>query len=282
MWHFVSSDHRDVHLAPDATSYWLMSTGEPVSRPYHLRWLLPAVCRQDLQAWWIVWIGSWFIVAAGFALWRDQAGDPWYVVAAGVALLLGLPGVLGPQEVIPVGVDLPAMGMNLVGVGCLEAGLWPVALVFFVIAATIKETSPVWAVLWSWSPIPLVAAVAPIIRALIVKPAEVSPLGPQFNAYTRHPIATALKFHAGRWRDAWAMVAPWGVCLVALIDIDWRLLIIVAVAYAQLLVATDTVRLYQMAAGPAVAAAAANTVPAEWLLAAVVVHVVWWRRPERG
>lgn len=282
MWTFTSSDRQQVRLGPDATSYWLLADGQEVSRPYHLRWLLPTVCRHSVGAWWVVWFGSWFLVVAGFALWRAEAGDPWWLVAAGVVLLCGLPGVLGPPEVIPVGVDLPAMGMNLIGVGCLEAGLWPVAVVFFLVAAAIKESSPVWAALWSWNPVPLIALIAPTVRAVLVRPASVSPLGPKFDEYTRHPVLTAWLFHRGRWRDAWLMVAPWGVCLVALVDVDWRLVVVVAVAYAQLLVATDTVRLYQMAAGPAVAVAAAAAIPVEWLVPALVAHVVWWRKPERG
>jgi hypothetical protein len=66
-----------------------------------------------------------------------------------------------------------------------------------------------------------------------------------------------------------------------LIGADWRLLVVLGVAYAQLLVATDTVRLVHHVAGPAMAVAAAHVIPVEWLLLAVVVHVAWWFAPER-
>jgi hypothetical protein len=56
---------------------------------------------------------------------------------------------------------------------------------------------------------------------------------------------------------------------------------VLALAYAQLLIATDSVRLYQHAAGPVLAVAAAQVVPVAWLPLAVVVHVVWWQTPER-
>jgi hypothetical protein len=46
-------------------------------------------------------------------------------------------------------------------------------------------------------------------------------------------------------------------------------------------VATDTVRLYQHAAGPALAVAAVHTIPTAWLPLACVMHVAWWRTPER-
>ncbi len=76
------------------------------------------------------------------------------------------------------------------------------------------------------------------------------------------------------------MVAPWGVTLAALLDPTPALLVLLVLAYAQLLVATDSVRLYQSAAGPLMALGAVTVIPDRWLLIAVVVHVVWWRKPE--
>lgn len=76
------------------------------------------------------------------------------------------------------------------------------------------------------------------------------------------------------------MVAPWGVCLVALARPTVPLIAVLIVAYAQLLVATDSVRLFQTAAGPPMALAAAALIPTPLLLPAVVVHTFWWRRPE--
>ena len=268
-------------IGPDAQSYLLLAGGDPVVRPFHLRWFLPWLCGRDAEAWWLVWWLSWPLAAIGFGMWRFYAGDQPIVIAAGVVLLLGLPGVLGPPAVIPVGVDLPAMAVALVGVGCLEAGVWPAALVFFVLAATIKESMPVWAALWVWSPLPLLALVAPAIRYWKVKPAVESKLGVEFTMIARHPVRTAWLAHQGRWRDGWLMVAPWGVCLVALVGLDWRVAVVIVVAYAQLLVATDTVRLVQVAAGPAVAAAAANVIPVEWIVPALIAHVMWWRHVER-
>lgn len=68
------------------------------------------------------------------------------------------------------------------------------------------------------------------------------------------------------------------MCLAALVSPSWPVVLVLVVAYAQLLVATDTTRLVQTAAGPVVALAAAQTIPVEWLLLAVVVHAVWWWR----
>lgn len=272
---------RPVQLGPDAQTYLLAAGGEPVVRPFHLRWFLPWLCGRDAEAWWLVWWLSWPIAAAGFAMWRFYAGDPVELIVAGVVVLLALPGVVGPQVTIPVGVDLPAMAVSLLGVGCLQAGVWPAALACFVLAASMKETMPVWAALWVWSPVPLLALLAPAIRFLLVKPAAVSQVGAEMTFVAQHPVRSAWLAHRGRWRDGWLMVAPWGVGVLALVNLDWRLAVLLVVAYAQLLVATDTVRLVQVAAGPAVAVAAVQVIPVEWMVLALVAHVVWWRQMER-
>jgi len=268
---------------PDAYRYLTLGAGGRVPRPFHLRWLLPHLCATSPQAWWLAWGLSWPLAAFGFVGWRVTAGDPVSVAVAGAVLLLALPGILGPGAVIPVGVDLPATALSLVGVWLIELGQ-PGQIVAGVIvisvAAMIRETSPVWAALWVWSPVPLVAMVVVVVRALIVKPGP-DPLGARFDEIARHPVKAALDAHRGRWRDAWLMVAPWGVCVVGLYGSDWRLWLVLAAAYAQLLIATDSVRLYQHAAGPVVAVAAASVIPVQFLPLAVVAHLVWWRTPER-
>ncbi len=42
-------------LGPDAARYVLAGSGTAVPRPFHLRWLLPALCRDDIEAWRFVW-----------------------------------------------------------------------------------------------------------------------------------------------------------------------------------------------------------------------------------
>jgi hypothetical protein len=153
-------------------------------------------------------------------------------------------------------------------------------LAVIALSALIRETTPVWSALWLWSPLPLVALAMPVVVNIWRKPGP-DPLGPKFQAIADHPVRAALEHHAGRWRDGWLMVAPWGACIAACVAFSWPLLVLVVLAYLQLLIATDTVRLLHHAAGPALALTAAQVIPVEWLLLAVVVHVVWWRSPER-
>ena len=267
-------------LGPDASRYWHAAGGGRVPRPFRIRWLLPKVCGHNEGRWWFAWFAGWVLAAVGMFGWVVSTGASWQLAGAASVLLLGLPGFLGPGVTIPIGVDIPATGLTLCGVALCGFGWWPVGVVLIAVAATIRETSPVWAALWLWSAWPLLALVVPLVAFKVIRSGP-DPLGPRFQHIADHPVSSALRAHRGQWRNAWVMVAPWGVCLVGLGSPSWPLVAVLVLAYAQLLVATDTVRLVHHAAGPVLAVAAVQGIPVEWLLLAVVVHVAWWRVPER-
>lgn len=272
-----------LRVGPDGARYLALAQDQPVPRPFHLRWVLPFFCSTDPRKWWFVWFASWPIASAGMFAWRMVEGDGWQHAAAATAALLALPGILGPSVVKPVGVDLPATALSLVAAAMAATGqphMILAAVLLMCWVAGIKETSPIFAALWARCPWLLLALIPVAVRALFTKPGP-DPLGEQFQRIADHPFRTALEHRQGRWRDAWLMVAPWGIGVLALVDPSPQVLIVLAVAYAQLLIATDTVRLLHHAAGPVVCAAAVVHVPSEWLLLAVVVHLVWWRVPER-
>lgn len=235
-----------------------------------------------MRRWWALWAASWPVAALGAVWWAHGQGLTVGRSVTTAAMLLALPGVLGPAATRPVGVDLPALAIALVAAGAFAAGWWPIGIVAVCIAAGFRETSPVLVALWCWSPLPLVGLVAVAVAALIRHPGmdPITSQNPVLRHVHDHPIRSAIEHHNGRWRDAWLMVAPWGVTLAALLDPTPALIATLIVAYAQLLLATDTVRLYQPVAGPLMALGAATVIPSQWLLFAVVVHVVWWRRPE--
>lgn len=268
-----------MRLGPDASRYWVAAAGGPVSRPFHLRVALPWLCGHDPTRWWVAWFAGWLLAAAGMFSWA-AASSSWQVAAAASVLLFGLPGFLGPSVTIPIGVDIPATGLALCGVALCAHGAWWLGLLVVALSATIRETTPVWAALWLWSPLPLVALAVPALIGAVRRHGP-DPLGERFQQIADHPVRSALEAHSGRWRDGWLMVAPWGVCLAALTASSWPLVALLAAAYMQLLIATDTVRLLHHAAGPLMAVTAAQVIPMQWLLLAVVVHVVWWRQPER-
>lgn len=271
-----------IRLGPDARHYLALAEGRPVPRPFYLRRLLPALCRDLPHRWMWAWIASWPILIGSMFAWRIQHDD-WQTSLATAALLAALPGILGPRAVIPVGVDLPSTATNLAGIALISLGDSKAIIAGVIvcsIAAGIKESAPIWAALWMWSLWPLIALSVPLCVALRRRPGP-SPLGATFDEIAAHPVRTALRAHAGRWRDGWLLIAPWGACLAALVDADWRLIVVLAVAHLQLVVATDTVRLLHHAAGPAMAIAAAQTIPSQWLIPAVLATFFWFRVPER-
>jgi hypothetical protein len=267
-------------FGPDAARYILAGHGKPVAKPFNLRVLLPAICGADVKLWAIVWWASWPVAALGMVWWGFEAGLVWQQMLAAPVLLLALAGVWGPHVVRPVGVDLPAMAVSIVAVAALEAGWWPLAVVLVLIAASIKESSPVWGALWAWHPILLVGIVVPLVVGLWRRPTldEVTQ-NPVLKRVHDHPVKSAFEHHAGKWRDP-RLVVQWGACLAAFVNPSLRVAAVTVVAYAQLFVATDTYRLIHTAAGPALAFAAVQVIPVPWLALACAVSAVWWLQPE--
>jgi len=265
-----------LRLGPDSARYWLAAQGKQVARPFHLRWLLPAACGINPARWWVVWALSWPILGVGVFFLADLG---WERSLFAAVLVLALPGVWGPSVVRPVGVDLPAMALGACAAAAAVHGVWWAAIPLVCLAACIKESAPVWAALWAWHPALLVGLILVAFTAAVVKPGmdEITSR-PDLAEIHAHPFRTALR--ARQWRDAWVMVAPWGVCLAALYAPSWPLVAVLAVAHLQLLVATDTVRLVHTAAGPVAAIAAATVLPVAWLPLFAVAHVFWWRTPE--
>lgn len=271
------------NVGPDAARYLAAAHGIRVPRPFNLRWLLPAVCGERIDRWWRVYVGSFVLLAVSTFGWRLVAGDRWDLALAVAVLVVALPGIMGPSVSVPVQVDLPATALVASSLVCFEthtaAGIVG-GVALCAVAASARESSVVIAALWSWTLWPFLAVVVPIV-AWRLRPPGPDPLGPRFQNIADHPVRSALEHHAGTWRNGWIMVAPWAVCLAALYEPDWRLIVVLVVAYAQLLVATDSVRLYQHAAALPMAVAASQVIPIEWLPLAVVFHVVWFRTPER-
>ena len=273
-----------VRPGPDAARYLIAGRGDPVAFPFNLRWLLPTVCGTDLRRWWAVWFASWPVLASGAAVWAYQTGLGWWQAVAVAALLVALPGVLQPRSTWPVGVDLPAMAVAIWSAAAFTAGWWWAGVVFAVLAVAIKEHTPVWIALWSWTVWPLAVLVVVPLVWLWRRPAidEITAM-PLLRRVHDHPVRSAWEHHIKHgYRNAWVMVAPWGVGLAALLAPSFQLVVTVVVAYAALIVATDTVRVYQPIAGPVVCLTAVGVIPVQWLLLAVVVHVVWWRDPVTG
>lgn len=190
--------------SPDAWHYLAL---ERAPAPFSRRWLLPAVLGDSLEAWRLVTWGS--VVVAALELGRR------YGLAAAVAFL-ALPMV---RTWYRIGVTPDAAGFLWALAAC--DGPWYYRAGAALLAGATRETAPVFAALWSWSPIPLVGLLAvPWWRG----------------------GAGATRWH----RPAWS-IAPWGF-LPAVATFDLRTAVTVLVGYLQCLIASDGARLYQWAA----------------------------------
>jgi hypothetical protein len=151
-------------------------------------------------------------------------------------------------------------------------GMWPAALAVALVAAAMKETTPVFAACFCLNPLLLLALTGPLVRRLSSRGGEDT----HNSKALADPIGSARRAHAEHLFDPAVMLAPWGIGVLAVLAHDRTIAVIVALAvllgYGQLFAAVNTVRLYQWA-GPAVALAAASVLPPGWEPAALLVHL---------
>lgn len=263
---------NDLALTPDSVRYIKGAVGVPLPRPFSGRWLIPWLCGVSSLRWQIAAYTGVALTAAGTGLLAHR----WEIGLAAGIMAAALPSSLFNLS-HPVLIDAPAMGLAVMAAVASAHGLWPIAVVLALASGAAKETGPVFAALYAWNPLLLVGLLAPAVLAVVRQ------RGPDVldekNAWIlQHPIRASREYHHGQWLDGLVMVAPWGGAIVGLVALDWRLGAVLVVAYAQLAIATDSVRLYQWAA-PSLCLAACAVVPVAWL-PVLVVAVVW--NPLRG
>jgi len=219
----------------------------PRPKPFHMRWLVPTVCKDKVYRWRII---SWLSLVAICVVWP---GSLWEV-----ALFAALPWFRTMVKA-PVLTDAPAFLVSLAGPRIPGLAALPVA----VVGAAISERVPVWMGLFSlrWD-MAFVGLCAVAIAWKFAKSAD---------REGTPALSTGMR-RAGRWTDVRALLLPWGAGLAALLCPDWTLqeAMIVVVAYGQLLAAFDTSRLY-MWASPVVLPKALTVIPARWRPIAVLV-----------
>jgi hypothetical protein len=252
-------------LTPDGVRY-LWAAEHDIARPFHYRWLLPALCGTNVRTWTYVTRGA---LAASLPLIYVYVGGGWRGVAA-ASMVIGLSGVWKFNWAHPVLVDAAGMACALAAAILTQhgAGWWPIAIWVAAVGGCVRETTPVFAALYAWNPILLIGLAAPAVRHF--QKAGEDCLDEDNLWILKHPMAASRKFHRNIPLQTYIM--PWGGALAALANLDPQLAATTIVAYAQCAVATDTVRLY-MWAWPVVLLAAVNAVPLAWLPVLVAVTV---------
>jgi hypothetical protein len=263
-----------LRLTPDGKRYLAMAKGLRQPVPFHLRWLLPTLCSDFPGLWFATNLLALVALPLLTVLLALQHGATQTQALAAGALLAGLPFMRFAWR-YPILVDMPALAFALGA-----AVVWPTShifaytLVFF--AGATSEKAPIWAAIFALQPLLLVGLAVPIIRRIFWKPAPIDPKDPL--AWTFHPFEAGQRGHKERWREPYLMLTPWGACLVLLVSPSFWPLLALAFGYGLLLVATDSVRLYQQAA-PAVCVSAALLIPEPWLLPVLAGH---WFNPWMG
>ena len=243
-----------MNVTPDGLRY--LHPNPPA--PFHRRALLPWLCGADPKRWIAqAWIGYALIFVGTFALVGGWQG------LAAAALVAVLPGIM-LGLVHPVLVDTTALGLATVAAALWVHDLQIPAVAVVLLAGAAKESAPVFAAVFAWNPVLIVGLVAPLLIGLVRRPGEMPGMGKHHQWILEHPIKASLKYHDGMLRSlSPVLVYPWGACVVALAAASWQLAAALALGYAQLLIATDSVRLYQQAA-PVVAIAATTAVDPVW------------------
>ena len=223
------------------------------------------MCRTSEQAWVFANVASMAYAAAGIGILAAQHGAAWWQSVFAVVLFLMLPWVRFCWKA-PILVDMPALACAVVAAIALPYSL-TAALALAFVGAYASERVPVWAAIFAWNPILLLALVVPLFNLIFWRAPAAKDSDPHADTL-RHPLRTGINWHRGMWNDATVMIAPWGVCVIAALSPSLWLLTAIVAGYAQLLLATDTVRLYQQAA-PVVCVSAAVAVPASFAWATV-------------
>jgi len=259
----------EINLAPDSHRYMAMGNGEKVARPFNRRVLLPLLCGSHVRSWQWLSYSCLFLLPVLMAVYVHSHTASWIQALFAALLIAGLPQI---QFWIKTPVLTDQFGMMT---ALLAAVLpWPWNLIVCTVAAFNRETVPIFAAIYSWDPVLLVALV-PIGIWAYVAPKGPDQLGR--DNWLAHPVKNSLKFHENAWRHIGVMLLPWGAGILSTCFLSVQMVAVTVVAYAQLIVATDSARLFVWAA-PVVFLQLSYVDP-QWMGLLVVLH---WLNPWRG
>lgn len=255
---------KGYQVTPDGRRYLAMGRGGKQPSPYARRWLMPAVIKANITAW---------KVASGVAF--LACGPLMYELTGSLAcvwLMAWLPGLLLNVR-LPVLTDQCAIALMLGSAVAYQHGHLAVAMALLFASGQCKESAPVFGVLLCPHWLMGVAALMSVLGACGV---GVRRGGEPDAEHQFRPFRTARAKHDPfKWTS---MLLPWGgvavMACVAGLELNTVTVLAgvsLAVAYGQLLIANDEVRLYQWAA-PAVLVALAPYMDGPWLVPALVAH----------
>ena len=258
--------HRGFRGSPDGAYYLAMAAGQRVPPPYSRRWLVPLIARLTRMRWEA--FSAIAFLAVG-PLMYELTGQLWCVW-----LCAWLPG-FAINVRFPVLVDQVAFSLMLGAAVAYQHGNLPVAMALLGLSGQAKESAPFFglALCLSW----WMAAVAVLSAGVAILVGK--RMGaPKDRDFMLRPFMVAMTKHDPLdWKE---MVLPWGGVAVLgaamLVTGSYTTMAACMAAaslvmgYGQLLMANDSVRLYQWAA-PAVLVWMAPYHSA-WMVLVLVAH----------
>lgn len=251
------------NISPDGHFYLAAARGESVPSPYHMRWLLPRLLGPVPARWqWLTWISlACTPVAAAAYFWA--MGLRGAVLLFATILLSSLPAIRIPWT-FPILIDAPSFAGALVVAAATLTCPWYVTLPLALILGATRESSPVFAALWAWHPLPLIGVAA---SGWYLQSASSD------IAWLREPRKTAWQLRRAIGFDSWLYLRPFGAILAGLGAPSLQILVTAAVVTAQLFWAQDTLRLLMWCA-PVLTFQAAQLIPLHWSICAILITIL--------
>lgn len=277
-FYYITVNNGERVLYPDSERYFHAGAGNPVYNPFHMRWFVPFICKQNTKLWDIVTQGSLILIPTALYLYLRFLHVEELRSFIGALMVFGLSGIWKMNALSKYLVDTTAILSSLIASTFFINDNIAFGIFFTVLATCVKETSFVFIALFSWNPLPLgIGGFVYILESSIIEPAKSDLLGEDNHEILDHPLKTGLKWHKGNWFNIELMLLPWGVVgilgLIGAVSANiWQyVLVALAVSYGQVLLATDTVRLYQWSF-PVMILSAVLFLPIEYSILALVIH----------
>ena len=165
----------------------------------------------------------------------------------GALLVTGLSGVYVQNIKGYRLIDGTALCFGLLSAIFFNHDLLIPAFIFLILASATKETMAVFVALYSFSFLPLVGLVIPLIIYIASPPSKIDIMGSKAQRLLDNPFNAFKEFHRKNLMSPIYFLS-WGICITAVFYTGqyWQWILAgVVIGYLQLLVATDRVRLFQ-------------------------------------
>ncbi len=249
-----------IPLSPDGYFYLQDARGELVPKPYSRRWLLPYLLGSDPRNWKLLTHACLALIPMNAFYYASAFGLKGWSALFATALICAQPGLRLSLR-YPVLNDAPAFMLALCTAGLAHEGhIWPAVMLSLWLGA-MRESAPVFAALWAWSPWPLLGLLA---AGWFRKSA------PSDIPWLAHPMQEAWKKRREIGLDGNVYFWPLGGALAGLTIYSWQTALTVTIASAQLFIAQDTLRLLVWCA-PVLCVGATTILPSIlWILTLLI------------